>query len=126
MTFKQTLLAAALAASCQFSFSQPLEFKPELGLTNLPTGDKTPFFILKVDDKSLEFDATKNELLDLSLINPNTIQSICVFQPPVAIENHGNKGKNGAVEISFKDYNLLSEELQLLFEKAGKKGAEKK
>lgn len=120
MSLKQTLLITAICISFQVCFGQSLDFGSDMDLNKMPTGEKAPFIILKVNDKALEFDASKNEPLDLKLINPNTIQSICVFEPPIAMQNHGDKRKNGAVVISFKEYSLLSEELKSLFDSKGK------
>lgn len=121
MIIKQMILVTILALGQSLCFGQTDQTKKDLKSIQLKTRQDSPFFVLKVDDKSLEIDARNNEELDLETIDPNCIESISLLKGNEAKEKYGDKGQNGVVIITFKDLNLLSKELQRKFTDSNKR-----
>lgn len=112
MKTKQIILVTILAFGQSLCFGQSDQTKKELGSIHIKSKGDSPLYVLKVDNKSLEFEAGKNENLVLETIDPNSIESISVLKGNEAKDKYGDKGQNGVVIITFKDFNLLSKELQ--------------
>lgn len=85
--------------------------------TNILRADDptTPLLLLKVDNRCLEIDSAKNITMDS--IDPNTIKSIEVLKDKQKTTDlYGLKARAGVVVIYFKEFDLLSKELQSKFE----------
>lgn len=95
-------------------FGQADVSKSEPGNLVSSPGKQIPLYVVKVDNKSLEFDARKKQNLDLNSIDPNSINSVSVLKGEDAIEKYGEKGTNGVVIITIKNFDLLSKELQTM------------
>lgn len=121
MKIKQIILATTLAFGLTPCFGQTDQTKTESASIQLKSKPGSPFYVLTVDEKNLELDARKNEHVDLATIDPNTIESIQILKGREAKDKYGDKGQNGVVIITFKDFNLLSKELQAKFTDLSKK-----
>jgi hypothetical protein len=115
MKIKQMILVTSLALGPLLCFGQIDQSQKKSQSFQLQSTEETPLYVLKVDDKVLEFDARKNEHLDLQTIDPTAISLINVTKGNPA------NGQRGVVEITLKDFNLLSKELQTKFTDSNKK-----
>ena len=89
----------------------------------LSTGNKTPsvLFIIKSSEKTVEIDNRLGNKLDLDDIDPNQISTISVLKDNDAIEQHGEKARDGVIVIHLRDYASLPDKTKKLFEKVEKK-----
>ena len=75
MKIKQILFLVIFAFGQVLCFGQTdktnKEFKAKMD---------SPIYILKVDDKSVEYDSRKNKNLNLNAIDPSNVQSISVLK----------------------------------------------
>ena len=115
MKIKLIIIVTVLTIGHKLCFGQVDQTKKELEKIQIKSTQDSPFYVLKVDDKLLEFDSMKNEKLDLEIIDTNSIESISVLKANEATDKYGDKGRNGVVIITFKDFDLLSKELQIKF-----------
>ncbi len=86
MKIKQIILLTILTVGQNLCFGQIDPNKKELEKMQTKSTQDSPFYVLKVDEKSLEFDSKKNEKLDLKSIDPGSIESISVLKG-----NEGNR-----------------------------------
>jgi hypothetical protein len=87
--------------------------------TNVLQADNTrnPLFILKVDNQCLEINSSEGKEIAIDSIDPNTIKLIEVFkEKSKTTDQYGLKAQFGVVVIYFKEFDLLSKELQSKFE----------
>ncbi len=80
-----------------------------------------PHFVLKANDETLEIPSSTDEKLNLSFIDPNSIESVHVFKDKEAIEKYGANGKNGVVIISFKAFDRMPLAIQEKFKTSSAK-----
>ncbi len=74
-----------------------------------------PLFVLKAGNKYGEVDNVKDYSFDVRSINPDWIKEIQVLKDIASKSQYGDRGANCVVIISFKDFNILSKELQSRF-----------
>lgn len=116
MKTKHIFLITILSFGLTLCFGQTEQTKKkESASIQLKSKQATPFYVLKVDEKSIEFDARKNENLDLASIDPNAIESVSVLKGDEAKNKYGDKGQSGVVIITIKNFDLLSKDLQAKF-----------
>jgi hypothetical protein len=95
-------------------------FEKEFGKAKFSMNDSV-YFVLKVGNRSVEFDPRKNEESEAIPIEPNTIESISVLKGEEAKNKYGEGAKHGVVIITFKDFDMISKELQKKFSDPSKK-----
>jgi bla regulator protein blaR1 len=79
--------------------------------------EKKPYFVFFAEGMKIE----NPQGIKLGDILPNYIESVNVIQDKSALEKYGDKGKNGVIEITFKDIKLLPKPWQDYFEKEGRR-----
>lgn len=121
MKSNQILLLATLLLCTQFCLAQ-IEIKEEkIDRIKINSESKLqPYFVLKVDDRTLEIGRGLLSNVKLEDINAEWISSVEVWKDQQAIDLYGLKALDGVVIISFKDFNILSKELQDMFNKTKK------
>ena len=72
----------------------------------------TPYFVLKVDKKTVGISKALGDDFDLGSIDPESIKKIDVLKGENAINKYGVLGENGVVIITFKNYATLPQELK--------------
>jgi hypothetical protein len=120
MNIKQIIFISVLAIGHSLCFAQGDLFKNESGAQKFNSNDSI-YFVMKVDDRSLEFDPRGNEKFDFASLDPNTIQSISILKGEEAKNNYGNRAQHGVVIVTFKDFDMISKELQKKFTDLNKK-----
>jgi len=120
MKIKNIILLTILVVGQNWCFGQVDQNKRELEKIQTNSTQDSPFYILKVDNKSLEFDSNKNQKFDLKTVDQNSIESVSVLKGSDATDKYGDKGQNGVIVITFRDFKLLSKELQLKFNDSDK------
>lgn len=115
MKTKQIFLITILSFGLTLCFGQTNHTKKESTNVQIKSKLDKPYYVLKVNEKSLEFDARKNENLDLESIDPNAIESVSVLKGDEAKNKYGDKGQSGVVIITIKNFDLLSKDLQAKF-----------
>ncbi|MBL7875660.1 MAG: hypothetical protein JNL53_08345 [Cyclobacteriaceae bacterium] len=114
MKIKNLFLLAFLALGHNLCFGQNNPSKNEIK-QEFNTAMDSIFYVLQVDDKSLEFDPRKNEKLDLEALDPNSIESLSVLKGNDAMIKYGAKGHSGVIIITFKNFDMISKDLQIKF-----------
>jgi hypothetical protein len=114
MKIKHIIFVSVLAIGHAFCFAQDDLFKNEFGTQKFNSNDSI-YFVMKVGDRSVEFDPRENEKFDLAPLDPNTIQSISILKGEEAKNKYGDRAQHGVVIITFKDFNMISKELQKKF-----------
>ena len=94
------------------------ENDPEV-IVKSPDGSN-PYYVLKVEGKTLEIGKGLLGKIKLDDINPDWISSIQVLKGDQAIKKYGEKSTDGVVEITFKELKILSNEIQNLFKEVNK------
>jgi hypothetical protein len=115
MKMKHLILVIFLAIGQHFCLAQSDSVNNQLNSTKFTLADTSPYYVLKVDDKSVAIDKHVDTQFDLDSIDPNWIKEIQVLKGFEAKSDYGERGKNGVVIIYFKDFNTLPPELQARF-----------
>jgi len=112
---------ASLLISVQFCLAQN-QVKEESAdtLKELPSSKIQPIYVIKVDGKTLDIGRGLFGKIKLDDIETEWISSVQVIKDEMAIEKFGIRGQYGVVVIQFKDFNLLSKELQQMFNEVSK------
>lgn len=117
----QIFLITILSFGLNLCFGQTDQTKKESTNVQIKSKLDKPYYVVKVNEKSLEIDASKNENFDLASIDPNAIESVSVLKGDEAKNKFGDKGQSGVVIITVKNFDLLSKELQAKFVDLDKK-----
>lgn len=76
---------------------------------------RTPLYVLKIDDQTLELDRDHHETLDFESFDTKWIKSIRVIKGEEAKNTYGDKGLSGVVVIEFKESYILPKDLRAKF-----------
>jgi hypothetical protein len=117
---KTNSLLLALSLTLMISISGAAQDQEPNYKTVKLIAKKTPYFVLKVNDRVLEFKANDQERLDVDKLDANNIESMHVLKDQEAIDQYAENGKNGVVIITFKAFDKLPHSLQLQFNSKGK------
>jgi hypothetical protein len=110
------ILSALLVISSLQSKAQEKDAMPQIENKALSV-----LIVIKSDAKTVEIDNRLENKVDLDDIDPNHITTISVLKDNEAIEQYGEKARDGVIVIHLRDYASLPDKTKKLFEKVEKK-----